>query len=212
MQSAKIISLSVWLMISFNLLLAFCAVWSLQRMSPEIVQIYNRNVVSLEACENMFLALTGENVDVKTFQKALNAAEQNITERGEAESLARIRTLFSTLDKENQQIKKELAREIRNLSFYNRRAIVESAERTQKMRQAGAWGLVFLTFFFFIAALLFEQRLRRSLLRPLQEISSVLDSNLKGDKLRRCSCPDASLDMKKLFRAVNSLLDSSHFK
>ena len=70
-------------------------------------------------------------------------------------------------------------------------------------------GVVFMTFFFFIAALLFEQRLRRGFLKPLQEIASVLESRQQGDKFRRCSGVDGSRDMKELFKSINALLDSS---
>ena len=57
MQSGKLITIGVWMMIIFNLLLSFGAVWSLQRIDPEIQRIYQRNVVSLDACEKMLLAL-----------------------------------------------------------------------------------------------------------------------------------------------------------
>ena len=55
MKSGKLITLSAWLQIAFNLLLAFGAVWSFQRMTPEIRQIYERNVKSLSACEKGIL-------------------------------------------------------------------------------------------------------------------------------------------------------------
>lgn len=209
MQSGKIISLSVWLMISFNLLLAAGAVWSFQRMGPEIRQIFERNVVSLDACENMFLALADDKPDLEGFRRALGMAERNITERGEEESLKKIRALLHDLENGDLKVKKAMGLAIRELSEYNKRAIIQSAEETQRMRQAGAWGIVFMTFFFFIAALFFEQRLRRALLRPLQEIASVLEAHHQGDKFRRCNTADASQDMKKLLKSIDALLDSS---
>ena len=87
MQSGKIITLSVWLMIFFNLLLAFGSVWSFQRMNPEIKRIYERNVVSLSACEEMLMALADERLDRDKFRLALQTAENNITESGEREVL-----------------------------------------------------------------------------------------------------------------------------
>ena len=209
MQSGKIITLSVWLMISFNLLLGFGAVWSFQRMAPEIREIFQRNVVSLESCENMFLALAGEKVDIAGFNKALKGAESNITEGGERETLRQIRKAFAALEKNTPGAKEMLLREISKLSFYNREAIVKSAGTTQRMRRAGAWGVVFMTFFFFIAALFFEQRLRRGFLNPLQELSTVLEAHRQGDKFRRCNSAEGSRDMKELFKSVNALLDSS---
>lgn len=208
MQSGKIITISVWLMITFNLILAFGAVWSFQRMTPELQRVYERNVISLEACEDMFLALTCEKVNTGEFHKALTAAENNITEQGEKETLARIRAALPQLENGNYKTRESIAGDIRELSHYNRQAIILSAEKTQRMRQAGAWGIVFLTFFFFIAAIFFEQRLRRTILRPLKEIDSVLEAQRQGDRFRRCNDTSASSDMKKIFRSINALLDS----
>lgn len=212
MQSGKIISLSVWLMILFNLVLAFAAVWSIQRMGPEIKQIYERNVVSLEASENMFLALNRSEVDFQAFGDALTTAENNITEQGEKEALAKIRSNLEKLKNGDTAARESIIGDIRELSLCNRDAIRASAERTQRMRRAGAWGIVFMTLLFFGAALLFEQRLRRSLLQPLQEIQSVLEARRTGDHFRRCSSIEASSDMRKLFQSINALLDRSDRK
>lgn len=194
-------------MISFNLLLAFGAVWSFQRMSPEIQGIFERNVVSLNACENMLIALTESRVNMGQFSKALRAAEDNITEIGEKEALARIRSNLESLAAGDAAARQLVVKEIVKLSDFNKGAIVDSAEKTQRMRQAGAWSVVFMTLFFFMVAIFFEQRLRRSLLIPLQEIASVLEARQQGDQFRRCNNIYASKDMKKLFKYINELLD-----
>jgi hypothetical protein len=208
MQSGKMITLSVWLMIFFNLLLGAGAVWSFQRMSPEIRQIFERHAVTLEACENMFLALSGEKPDLPGFRKALGEAERNVTEKNSQELLQRIRENLDGLEKNAPEARKKIAQEISKLSFDNRQAVSASAEETQQMRRAGAWGVVFMTFFFFIAALFFEQRLRRTFLMPVEEMVSVFEARRQGDKFRRCNGADASRDMKDLFKSVNALLDS----
>ena len=210
MQSGKLITIGVWLMILFNLLLSFGAVWSLQRMNPEIKRIYERNVVSLDACEKMLLALAEPVVDRKAFYEALQIAGNNITENGEQETVDRISTLARKLDSGNADERRQLTREIIKLTNFNKSAIIGSAMQAQKVRQAGAWGMVFLTLFFFVAALFFEQRLRRKLLMPLQEISSVMTARTQGDHFRRCNLPHASQDMKKIFAAINELIDRSN--
>ena len=210
MQSGKFITIGVWLMILFNLLLSFGAVWSLQRMDPEIKRIYERNVVSLDACEKMLLALAEPVVDRKTFAEALQTAGNNITENGELETVEKIRSLAHSINSGNIDERRQLTREIIKLTNFNKSAIIESALQAQKVRQAGAWGMVFLTLFFFVAALFFEQRLRRKLLMPLQEIASVMEENLQGDHFRRCYLPDASKDMKKIFAAINDLIDRNN--
>ncbi len=207
MQSGKLITFSVWLMIVFNLLLSFGAVWNFQRMNPEIQNIYERNIISLDACEKMLLALTPEQVNTNMFKHALNTAANNITEAGEKETVQKITQLFDALQNGNQTVKSQLTDEIIKLNNFNKQAIVTSAQKTQKLRQAGAWCIVMLTIIFFSIAIFFEQRLRRTLLAPLQEINSVIEANAQGDHYRRCQLPNASSDMKKLFNNINKLLD-----
>lgn len=207
MRSGKIITLSVYLMILFNLLLAFGSIWSFQRMNPEIRQIYKRNVISLNACEEMLASLADEKVDLPRFRRALEMALGNITESGEKEALGRIGSLFKKFESDQKGTRRPLADEIVKVTHFNRQAIIKATVHAQKMRQAGAWGIVFMTLVFFGAALFFEQRLRKNLLIPLQEISSVMEARSKGDRFRRCHTLYANADMKKLFADINSLLD-----
>ena len=207
LRSAKIISLSVWLMILFNLLLSFGAVWHFQRMSPEIKNICDRNVVSLEACEKMLQQLAANEFDQESFQEALDSAAGNITENGEDEKIVDIRKKFQLVKNGNDGEKAGLATAVLELHASNIQAIKEAAEKTQRLRQAGAWAIVLMTLLFFVAAIFFEQRMRRALLTPLEEISSVLEANAGGDRYRRCQESGTSSDMKKLFQLINSLLD-----
>lgn len=207
MYSGKIITLSIWFLILFNLLLSFGSVWSFQRMSPAIKQIYERNIKSLSACEDMLFAITAEKTDMKKFSEALQIAEHNITEPGEEISIRTIRQLTGKLTDEEPGVRPKLIREIINLSNCNRQAVMESAQKTQKLRQAGAWGIVFMTLVYFAVAIFFEQRIRRTLLTPLQEINTVLQENMRGNRFRRCNLLHASDDMRKLFTAINELLD-----
>ena len=210
MQSGKLITIGVWGMIIFNLLLSFGAVWSLQRISPEIQRIYQRNVVSLDACEKMLLALAEPAVDQQNFLNALQAAENNITEAGERETVMQIKALAEQLSSGNIHDRRLLTKEIIKLTNFNKNAIIESALQAQKMRQAGAWGIVFMTSFFFILALYFERRLRQTLLMPLEEIATVMEERTRGDRFRRCNLPHAAKDTKKMLAAINDLIDRSN--
>ena len=210
MQSGKLITIGVWMMIIFNLLLSFGAVWSLQRIDPEIQRIYQRNVVSLDACEKMLLALAEPAVDQQNFLNALQAAENNITEAGERETVMQIKALAERLGSGNIHDRRLLTKEIIKLTNFNKNAIIESALQAQKMRQAGAWGIVFMTSFFFILALYFERRLRQTLLMPLEEIATVMEERTRGDRFRRCNLPHAAKDTKKMLAAINDLIDRSN--
>ena len=207
MQDGKIITLSVWLLIVFNIVLAFGAVWGFQRMDPAITRIYDRNVKSLSACEEMLLALTGEPVEMEKFKQALKSAGNNITEDDEEQAIKNIQQYLPGLAAGEKGFRSLISREVTNLIKYNKKAILDSVKQTQKLRQAGAWGIVFATLLFFVIAIHLEQKMRRMLLLPLQEISDTLRANIQGDKFRRCSLPSASGDMKKLLDSINVLLD-----
>ena len=58
MVHVQSIKFGAWIMISLNLLVAFCAIWMFSRMAPAIQEILSRNARSLYACEQMlgFLA------------------------------------------------------------------------------------------------------------------------------------------------------------
>ena len=176
-------------------------------MDPAITRIYERNVRSLSACEEMLLALTGEQVEMEKFKQALNRAGSNITENGEEQAVKNIQQYLPGLAAGEKGFRSLVTREVIALTNYNKKAILESAQQTQKLRQAGAWGIVFATLLFFIVAIHQEQRLRRKLLLPLQEIAETLKANARGDKFRRCSLPNASGDMKKMLDSINDLLD-----
>ena len=135
MQSGKLITFGVWLMILFNLLLSFGAVWSLQRMNPEIQRIYERNIVSLDACEKMLLALAEPAVDMKVFSEALQAAAGNITENGEQETVFRIRILADKIHSGSPEDRHQLIKEIIQLTNFNKNAIMQSALQAQNPAQ-----------------------------------------------------------------------------
>ena len=195
------------LLAAFNLLVSFGAIWSLQRIGPEIRRIYRRNVISLGACEQMLLAMAPEKIEMEKFRAALARAEKNITEEGEKEVIDRIRALLPALAAGRPEALNEAAGEIVKISAFNKRAIADSALKAQRFMQAGTWSIVFLTLVFFLLALYFGRKFLRELLIPLEELSAAMEAFLAGDTLRRCNTPFAEKEMKKIFRAVNELMD-----
>ena len=121
-----------------------------------------------------------------------------------------IKALAERLSSGNIHDRRLLTKEIIKLTNFNKNAIIESALQAQKMRQAGAWGIVFMTSFFFILALYFECRLRQTLLMPLEEIATVMEERTRGDRFRRCNLPHAAKDTQKMLAAINDLIDRSN--
>ena len=207
LRSGRIITMSVWVMIVFNLLLSFAAVWSFQRMNPAIQSIYERNVVSMDAYEKMLLAMSGSRIDKDAFMQAWYIAHGNITEENEAALLDEIKLIMEQDGEFYDARRNALAERITKLNDANKTAVSNAVLSTQQLRRAGAWGIVLITLIFFTIAIFFEQRLRRSLLHPLQEIAAVMNDYAHGDRFRRCMLPGVSSEIKKLFAAINELLD-----
>ncbi|MBQ7393822.1 MAG: hypothetical protein IJV89_05695 [Lentisphaeria bacterium] len=211
MRSGRIIAFTVWLMIGFNLLLTLGAVWSFQRMNPEIQRIYERNVISLDACEKMLFALAENPLNTSDFQAALKIARNNITEEGEEKVVLFIQQQFEALQNNRPGAEKELFKAIRTLNHFNKQAIIASAQKAQRLRQAGAWGIVIMTLIFFTLAIALEQRLRRTFLEPLQEINAVLEADARGEQYRRCLLAPGSGDIQKILDGINKLLDRCEY-
>lgn len=194
-------------MIIFNLLLAAVALWNFQRVMPVIGQIYEQNIKSLSACEDMLSAMSSKNIDIKLFADALHRAAGNITEASEQQIINELQQLLPQLDSDAPALRSKATKLIIELTNCNKQAIFNAARRTQKLNQSGAWGTVFMTLIFFLSAIYFEQYLRRKLLMPLQEIAQVLEDNARGNTFRRCNTLYAANTTRKLFDYINTLLD-----
>ena len=195
------------LLVAFNLLISFGAIWSLQRIQPQIERIRQRNAVSLEACEEMLQALARGKIEMEQFRQALARAEGYITEKGEREALDQLRALLPELAAGRKEAFDRAVDRIVEISRFNKTAIRKAVGDAQHFRQEGARYIVFLTLFFFLAVLYFGRRFRRELLIPLEELGAAVEAFLAGDTLRRCGLPFAEEGMKKIFRGVNELMD-----
>lgn len=195
------------ILVVFNLLFSFGAIWSLRRIEPQIERIKQRNAISLGACEEMLQALARGKVEMDQFREALARAEGYVTEKGEREALDRLRALLPGLAAGRQEAMNEAVDKIAGISRSNKAAIRKAIRDAQRFGQEGARYIVFLTLLFFLLVLYFGRKFRRELLIPLEELSAAVEAFLAGDTLRRCSLPFAEEEMKKIFRAVNELMD-----
>lgn len=207
MRLGRNIALGAWILIVFNLLLAFGSIWGFLRMAPSIERVNERNARSLEATEKMLIALTDEGFDPDEFESALTLGESNVTERGEREALDAIRKLDLSRIAIDPRTRAEAVAAIVRLADSNRAAMADAAKRTRALCTAGAWGVVFMALAVFCVGIVFEQRLRRGVADPLEELRDVLRAQRGGDRMRRCSGAPISGDMKELFLNVNELID-----
>lgn len=218
MRVAKAFSLGAWLIVSINLLMAFGAIGVFSRMTPAIDDIINKNGRSLIACEEMLTALvmSGQKEEStakhrQKFIEALNRAISNVTEPEEPASIDNIKSHFEAAFTGDKNALKAVTDSILQLSAINRNAMTEADKKAQQLGRGGAWGIVFMAVFSFIAGIIFIQQLDRKLLKSLEEIKSVLIEHQAGEIRRRCAGANLPSDIRRIFSIINTLLDrTSH--
>ncbi len=202
------------LLIGLNLLMALGSIWIFVRMAPAIEVIIDQNERSLEACENMLSSLAksrGDNTDSPelkaSFKKALKEAQDNITEEQEPEALELVDGNYSAAFAGDFKARIRTITAINLLGRINRDAMLRAEKRARQLGNGGAWGVVFMASAVFLAGLVFMRTLKRNLVRPLQEIYSVIAAQRQGETRRRCSGADVSKDIKTIFDGMNELFD-----
>lgn len=212
MRSDRQLSLSVSLLIGIGVAIALTAIPLFGRMAPAIEGILEENVASIEAVESMLSALAelehSPSTARQSFDEALAAARQNVTERHEEPVLRRIERLVPAAFGGNADSLRQLVAEVRTLGGINRQAMVTADEAAKRLGVAGAWTMVALGAVGFVVGLLIERRLRKHLLLPLGEIHDTLRVASAGDRLRRCTPSSASCsDLEEIMAWINHLLD-----
>lgn len=216
MKLSKIVRLGAWFLIALNLVMAFGSIWIFMRMAPAIERIIERNEKSLHACEEMISTLVLVNQSEKedehfkeTFSKALDRARSNITEKEEPIAIEAIRENYAQAFEGNLEGIKKTVAAILDLAKINREAMVKADWKARQLGNAGAWGIVFMASAVFLIALLFLRGVKRSLVKPLEEILSVIQAFKTGDSMRRCTGSDVPQDIKTIYNGVNELLDKN---
>jgi nitrate/nitrite-specific signal transduction histidine kinase len=216
MKLAQSVKLGAWFLIALNLIMAFGSIWVFMRMAPAIEIIIEQNERSLEACEEMLSILVLANQSAKDvtqlesrFLNALNRANNNITEKEEPTVIDAIRKNYREAFSVNFESQKKTVSAILQLAEINRNAMVVADRKARRLGNAGAWGIVFMASAVFMVGMLFIRGLRRSLVKPLEEIHSVIQAVKTGDNMRRCTGPDAPQDIRTIFGGFNDILDQN---
>jgi hypothetical protein len=216
MKLAQSVRLGAWFLIALNLVMAFGSIWVFMRMAPAIEIIIEQNERSLHACEEMLsnLALVDQSENgtdqlQSEFLKALQRVKNNITEKEEPTAIGAISQNYVQAFAGDSKAKKSTVAAIQHLSQINRSAMVAADRKARQFGNAGAWGIVFMASAVFMVGLLFMRGLKRSLIKPLEEIQSVIQAVKAEDNMRRCTGPDAPQDIRSIFGGFNDILDQS---
>ncbi|MBF0376611.1 MAG: hypothetical protein HQK72_03910 [Desulfamplus sp.] len=221
MRIAQATRIGAWVLISLNLLMAFGSIWIFMRMSPAIKEIIEQNEHSFQACEEMLASLSmmidgcdGNMVNSQTnkaliikFGDALKRAANNITENEEPYAIKLIESEFKQAFSGDLKAKEKTVNAIILLGQINREAMIKADIRARQFGQAGAWGVVFMATTIFFSGMLFKRNISLNVLRPIEEIDSVISAYRNNDNMRRCSGADLPADFVSIFHGINEILD-----
>jgi hypothetical protein len=218
MRLAHAVRLGGWLLVALNLLMALGTIEVFMRMAPAIEGIIERNERSLKAGEEMLaaLALAGdEAMDEQhrgDFSKALDRAQNNVTETDEAEVLAIIARTLPAAFAGKAEARRETVAAIVRLGEINRAAMVRADFAARQLGHAGAWVVVFMAICIFLAGLIFIRGVTRGVVRPLEEVHAVIMAQRRGETMRRCSGADLPQEARLIFSGINEILDQRQFQ
>lgn len=213
MELRRELLLTIGALIALNLLLAFGTIGVLVRMNPAIEGIFEENVASIVAAEQLLGALA-EAGDAplspqaaRGVREALMAAQLNITEGEEILAITSLSRVLPAAIEGAPGARPEAVRAAQRMIQVNREAMVQVSAEARRLGSAGAWASAFVGFFSFVLSLALVIRMQRRFVQPLVELHGVLESARAGDRHRRCGAFDAPREVLQVSAAVNRLLD-----
>ena len=207
MNYSKSFYLSFILILILTTILALSGIKGFLRLAPSIEKINSHNTNSLYVAEKMMSALTVTK-DINKFEIALKEGRANITERGEAEAIKKIENGYKQAFVKNSKNTEVTANDIIELSSVNRVAMKNAALQAKKKSTAGAWVITFCALMTWCLGLILMKTLSTNLIKPLKELTDVLQEYSKGNKLRRCPKLAPNQDFQRIYDSINQLLDS----
>lgn len=176
------------------------------KLEPYINTLNSRNTQSLYYAEQMLSSISVKK-DLSRFEENLEKAKNNITEVGEEEILNKIADNYIPAFKGNKKIEDIKIDEIAELSKINRLAMQRTGRIAKKTESVGIWIILFPSIFIWIIGLTILARLKRTFIKPIQELNDVISDYNKGNKMRRCPSYTISKDLQKLYDGINRILD-----
>ena len=176
------------------------------KLEPYINALNSRNIQSLYYAEQMLSSISAKK-NLNKFEENLEKAKNNITEAGEEEILNKIADNYLPAFKGNKKIEDIKIDEIAELSKINRLAMQRAGRIAKKTESVGIWIILFPSIFIWIIGFTIIARLKRTFIKPIQELNNVILDYNKGNKMRRCPKYTPSRDLQKLYDGINCILD-----
>jgi len=195
-------------------LLGLGSVALFNRMSPAIERILAENVVTLEATEQMLVALADPALEPdeasEQLEAGLKVARDNITEEGERPLIAEIERLAPrALAAPTGHARTRLVAQIRELAEINRASMQAQDDQARRLGLAGGWGVVIVALLILSLTMLLTRQLEGRVVAPLVALAGQAEKIRAGDVYLRCADTGAP-EIREVSRLLNQLLDNQH--
>ena len=206
MNFAKRIYYSYIIILVCSSVITFAGICGFQRLEPFVSTLNSSNTKSLYYAEQMLSSISVKK-DIRKFEEYLNLAKNNITEPKEKEVIEKIDGNYQPSFSGNNMYEEETISDIAELSRINRVAMEQAGLKAKKMQTVGIWIIIFPSIFIWIIGLTLLARLKRTFIKPIQELNDVIVDYNSGNHMRRCPSYTVSKDLQKLYDGINRILD-----
>ena len=206
MNFAKRIYYSYITILICSTIITIAGIRGFQRLEPFVNTLNSSNRKSLYYAEQMLSSISAKK-DIKKFEENLILAKNNITEPGEKKAIEKIDGNYQPAFYGNNLYEEETINDITEFSKINRVAMEKAGLRAKKIQTVGIWIIIFPSIFIWIIGLTILSRLKRTFIKPIQELNEVIFDYNNGNRMRRCPSYTASKDLQKLYEGINRILD-----
>ena len=208
MNFSKSIHFSFVLLLIFSTIMAIAGIRGFLRLAPSIEYINKHNTNSLYYSEQMLSAIS-VNRNIDGFEEALNNAEKNVTESGEASAVKSIKQDYKQAFDGDKTAEERVIDNIIELSKINRVAMHQAGMDVKQLSSVGIWVIVFLTLIIWVLGLAIMKTLHKTVILPLAELKDAIEDYRRGNKMRRCPKLAPSREFQQVYDGINLLLDNA---
>lgn len=207
MNFAERIYYSFIIILACSTIITIAGITGFQRLEPFVSTLNSSNTKSLYYAEQMLSSISSKK-DLNKFQENLEKAKNNVTEPTEKEVIDKISDNYLPAFYGNKKTEEETVNEIAELSMINRIAMEKAGLRAKKMQTVGIWIIIFPSVFIWIIGLTLLARLKRTFIKPIQELNDVIFDYNSGNHMRRCPSYTVLKDLQNLYDGINRILDN----
>ncbi len=213
MEIRRDITIGIGALIVAGVMVAALSIGLFWRMKPALEHILEDNIVTLDAVREILLVFTArggqalESADRARIEAAIGSMRDNLTVTDEADMVARITDAVGVALSGDHEGLTSLAVALDRIARANNEAMAEADHEAQRLGEAGAWTAAFGGLVLVLLGIYTRRRLERRIVRPLHELSRVLEASRAGDERARCKGLRGAVELERALKQTNRLID-----